>query len=60
MDPRRKTRHIIITLPKIADKERILKAAREKETLLTKELPLGYQLISQNKAKRGWKVFEVM
>ena len=53
LDPRRKTtRHIIITLPKITDKERILKAAREKETLLTKELPLGYQLISQKKPCR--------
>ena len=33
LDPRKHTpRHIIITLPKIKDKERILKAAREKET----------------------------
>ena len=33
LDPRRNTpRHIIITLPKIKDKERILKAARERET----------------------------
>ena len=32
LDPRRITpRHIIITLPKIQDKEKILKAAREKE-----------------------------
>ena len=39
VDPRRNTpRHIIITLPKIKDKERILKAAREKE-LPTKEFP---------------------
>ena len=39
LDPRRNTpRHIIITLPKIKDKERILKAAREKETV-TKEFP---------------------
>ena len=31
LDPRRNTpRHIIITLPKIKDKERILKAARGK------------------------------
>ena len=31
LDPRRNTpRHIIITLPKVKDKERILKAAREK------------------------------
>ena len=33
LDPRKHTpRHIIITLPKIKDKERIFKAAREKET----------------------------
>ena len=40
LDPRRNTpRHIIITLPKIKDKERMLKAAREKETVPTKEVP---------------------
>ena len=34
LDPRRNTpRHITITLAKIKDKERILKAAREKETV---------------------------
>ena len=34
LDPRRNTpRHIIITFPKMKDKERILKAAREKETV---------------------------
>ena len=34
LDPRRNTpTHIIITLAKIKDKERILKAAREKETV---------------------------
>ena len=33
LDPRRNTpRHIIITLAKIKDKERLLKAAREKES----------------------------
>ena len=37
LDPRRNTpRHIIITLPKIKDKERILKAASEKETVTYK------------------------
>ena len=37
LDPKRNTpRHIIITLPKIKDKERILKAAREKETVTYK------------------------
>ena len=40
LDPRRNTpRHIIITLPKMKDKERILKAAREKRQLPTKECP---------------------
>ena len=34
LDPRRNTpRHIIIILPKVKDKERILKAAREKDTV---------------------------
>ena len=41
LDPMRNIpRHIIITLPKIKQKERILEAAREKETLPTKEFPL--------------------
>ena len=35
LDPRKHTpRHTIITLPKIKDKERILKAAREKDSYL--------------------------
>ena len=41
LDPRRNTpRHIIITLPKIKDKERILKAAREKDTVTYKGVPI--------------------
>ena len=37
LDPRRNTaRHIIITLPKMKQKERILEAAREKETVTYK------------------------
>ena len=41
LDPRRSTpRHIIIKLPKIKDKERILKAAREKETVTYKGVPI--------------------
>ena len=41
MNPRRNTpRHIIITLPKIKDKERILEAAREKETVIYKGVPI--------------------
>ena len=41
LDPRRNTqRHIIITLPKIKDKERILKAARKKERVTYKGVPI--------------------
>ena len=41
LDPRRNTpRHIIITLPKIKDKERILKAARAKERVTYKGVPI--------------------
>ena len=40
LDPRRNTpRHIIITLAKMKDKERILKAARKKDTVAYKESP---------------------
>ena len=41
MDPKRNTpRNIIITLPKIKDKERILKATREKDTVTYKGVPI--------------------
>ena len=40
MDPRKHTpRHIIIALAKIKEKERTLKAAREKETVTYKGVP---------------------
>ena len=40
LDPRRNTpRHIIITLTKIKDKERILTAARDRRQLPMKEFP---------------------
>ena len=40
LDPRKHTpRHIVITLPKIKDKERILEAAREKDTVTYKGVP---------------------
>ena len=46
--PRKHTlRHVIITLPKMKDKERILKAARENETVTYKGVPIIFQLISQ-------------
>ena len=42
LDPRKHTpRHIIITLPKIKNKEIILEAAREKETITYKGLPIS-------------------
>ena len=41
LEPRKLTpRHIIITLPKIKDKERILRAAREKERVTSKGVPI--------------------
>ena len=41
LDPREHTpTHIIITLSKIKDKEKILKAAREKETVTYKRVPI--------------------
>ena len=41
LDPRRNTpRHIVITLPKMKQKERILEAAREKDTVTYKGLPI--------------------
>ena len=59
LDPRKHTRrHIIITLPKIKDKERILKAAREKETVTYKGLPIRLSDDFSKEtlqAKRGWK-----
>ena len=42
LDPRKHTpRHIIITLPEIKDKERVLKAAREKDTVTYKGAPIS-------------------
>ena len=41
LDPKRNTpRHIIMMLPKIKDKEKILKAAREQETVTYKGVPI--------------------
>ena len=42
LDPKRNTPgHIIIKLPRIKYKERILKVAREKETVTYKGIPIG-------------------
>ena len=41
LDPKRATpRHIIIKMPKVKDKERILKAAREKQRVTYKGVPI--------------------
>ena len=65
LDPRKHTlRHIIITLPKIKEKGRILKAAREKETVTYKGVPIRISADFSKEilqARRGWKeVFKVM
>ena len=57
-------RLIIITLAKIKEKERILEAAREKETVTYKGLPirLSVDFFKETlQSRRGWQeVFQVM
>ena len=65
MDPRTYTlRHVIITLARIKDKERILKAADEKETVTYKGVPIRLSADFSKEtlqARRGWQeVFQVM
>ena len=65
MDPRKNTpRHIIITLAKIKQKERILEAAKEKETVTYKGVPIRLSADFSKEtlqARRGWQeVFQVM
>ena len=65
LDPRRNTpRHIIITLPKMKQKERILEAAREKDTVIYKGVPIRLSADFSKEtlqARRGWQeVFQVM
>ena len=65
MDPKRTTpRHITIKMPKVKDKERILKTAREKETVTYRGVPIrvsGDFSKETLQARRGWKeVFQVM
>ena len=65
LDTKRNTpRHIIINLPKLKDKERILKAARGKERVTYKGVPIRLSADFSKEilqARRGWKeVFEVM
>ena len=65
LDPRKYTpRHIIINLPNTKDKERILKVARERETVTCKGVPIRLSADFSKEtiqARRGWKeVFQVM
>ena len=65
LDPRTNTpRHTVITLLKIKDKERILKVAREKETVTYKGVPIRLSADFSKEtlqARRSWKeVFKVM
>ena len=64
LDPRRNTpKHIIIALPKMKQ-ERILEAAREKDTVTYKGVPIRLSAAFSKEtlqARRGWKeVFQVM
>ena len=53
MDPRKHTpRHIIILLPKIKEKEKISKAAREKGTVTYKGVPIR---LSAEFSKETWQ-----
>ena len=65
LDPKRNTpRHIIIKLPKIKDKERILRAARGEERVTYKGVPIRLSADFSKEslqARRGWQeVFQVM
>ena len=65
MDPKRNIpRHISIKLPKIKDKEKILEAAREKDTVTYKGVPIRLSADFSKEtlqARRGWKeVFQGM
>ena len=64
LDPKRNTPRHIIKLSKIKDKERILKAARGKERVTYKGVPIRLSADYSKEtlwARRGWKeVFRVM
>ena len=65
MDAKRPTpRYIIIKMPKIKNKERILKAAREKKLVTYRGVPMGLSADSSKEtlqARRDWQeIFKVM
>ena len=59
LDPKKNTpRHIIITLPKIKQKETILASAREKKTVAYKGVPIRLSADFSKEtlqASRGWQ-----
>ena len=65
MDPKKTTpRHNIIKMPKVKDKERILKASREEQRVTYKGVPIRLSadfLKVTLQARRDWQgVFKVM
>ena len=65
MDPKKPTpRHIIIKMPKVKDKETILKIAREKQLVTYKGAPITLPADFSTetlRARRDWqKIFKVM
>ena len=65
MDTKRPTpRHIRIKMPKVKDKERILKGSREKKLVTYREVPIRLStdfLKETLQARRDWQeVFKVM
>ena len=65
LDPQKNTpRHIIIPLPKIKNKERILEAARKKKAVTYKGVPIRLSADFSKEtlqARRGWQeIFQVM
>ena len=65
MDAKKPTsRHIIIKMPKVKDKERILKAAREKQLVIYRGVPIRLSADFSKEtlqARRDWQeIFKVM
>ena len=65
LDPKRNTpRHIIIKMPKVKDKERILETSREKQRVTYKGVPIRLSADFSKEtfqARRDWQeVFKVM
>ena len=56
MDPQITPRHIIIKMPKVKDKERILKVAREKERVTYKQKGAGKNIQSYERQGPTYKI----